>query len=143
MGKPSPYLRKDTLVCTACGVTRAVTRACACRACLSDTAETHRAVAQCIVYVCCTGCGAVLWVKRLSCVLCDCLWMGRCGGPRGSTAASQPQGVDPPQSPHHPLGPTSWAPMQRESRTVRPISLAFRGSRGEGCQPPHARLLPY
>ena len=28
----------------------------------------------------------MLWVKRFSCVLCVCLWMGRCGGPRGSTA---------------------------------------------------------
>ena len=50
--------------------------------------NTLRAVAQCIVYVCCTGCGAVLWVKRFSCFLCVCSWMGRCGGPRGSTAAS-------------------------------------------------------
>ena len=30
-----------------------------------------------------------------------------------------------PQPPHQPLGPTSWAPVQRESRTIRPISLAF------------------
>ena len=60
--------------------------------------ETHRAVAQCIVYVCCTGCGAVLWVKRFSCVLCVCLWTGRCGGPRGRNlrkfARSSAENVD-------------------------------------------------
>ena len=33
----------------------------------------------------------------------------------------------PAQRPHQTHLPTSWAPMQRESRTVRPISLAFLG----------------
>ena len=43
--------------------------------------ESRRAVAHVPgVRMYCTGCGAVLWVKRFSCVLCVCLWMGRCGG---------------------------------------------------------------
>ena len=33
----------------------------------------------------------------------------------------------PAQRPHQIHLPTSWAPVQRESRTVRPISLAFLG----------------
>ena len=33
----------------------------------------------------------------------------------------------PAQRPHQKHLPTSWAPVQRESRTVRPISLAFLG----------------
>ena len=37
--------------------------------------ESHRAVAQYIVYVCCTGCGAVLESTPSSCVLwLFCVW---------------------------------------------------------------------
>ena len=68
--------------------------------------ETHRAVAQCIVYVCRTGRGAVLWVKRFFCVLCVCLWMGRCGGPRGTVSGAVP--------------PEAWPPSMLNIRSARP-----------------------
>ena len=72
------------------------------------------------VYVCTAqGCGAVREGKRLfECpVVLSCGW-GAAEVTHGKSTASQPKGVDPPQPPHQPLGPTSWAPVQRESRTV-------------------------
>ena len=77
--------------------------------------ETHRAVALCIVYVRCTGCGAVLWVKRFSCVQCVCLWMGRC---RGSHA----EGQSPPN-------PKRWTLRRRRtSHLDRPPGRPCRES---------------
>ena len=40
--------------------------------------------------------------------------------------------MDLTQSPHQPPGPTSWAPVQRESRTVRPISRVPRSATDSG-----------
>ena len=85
-------LRKDALVCTACGVTRAsLVRARAARA-LSEAAESRRAVAHVPgVRMYCTGCGAVRGASVSSCVL---LWLfcgwGTAEVSRGRTAASHP-----------------------------------------------------
>ena len=91
----------------------------------------------------------------------QCLWfwcLGRCEVSRSEgQTPPDPEGWTCSQSPHQPHGPTSWAPAQKESRTVRPISLAFLGvQQTVGCQstratpwiarragsfqPPHARL---
>ena len=85
-------MRKDALLCTACGVTRAsLVRARAARA-LSEAAESRRAVAHVpSVRVYCTGCGAVRGASVSSCVL---LWLfcgwGAAEVSRGRSAASQP-----------------------------------------------------
>ena len=55
------------------------------------------------------------------------LWLGRCEGSTQKHCCLLTLRSGSPQSPHQPLGPTSRAPVQRESRTVRPISLAFLG----------------
>ena len=81
---------------------------------------------MCQVYVC-TAQDVVLCVGqaslRVSC--CVVLWLGRSHAegrqppnPKGWTSRSRCTSHS---------GPTSWAPVQRESRTVRPISLAFLG----------------
>ena len=116
-------------MCTACGVTRAsLVRARAARA-LSEAAESRRAVALVPgVRMYCTGCGAVRGASVSSCVL---LWLF-CGW---ALRRSHAEGRQPPipkgwtsrsRRTSQP-GPTSRAPVQRESRTVRPISLAFLG----------------
>ena len=89
----------------------------------------------------CTGCGAVACTVITSRVQCPWFWcLGRC-------EVSRSEGQTPPE----PLGvdlcsgrtrihlPTSWAPVQRESRTVRPISLAFLGGATDSGSSIHPR----
>ena len=87
-------------------------------------------------YVHCSGCGAVRAQSSLpvSSVHGFGVW---------GAARSHDQKVKrlptlrggPAQQPHQIHLPTSWAPVQRESRTVRPISLAFLGvQQTVGCQ---------
>ena len=99
--------------------------------------ESRRAVAHVPgVRVYCTGCGAVRGASVSSCVLL-CVFCGW-GAAEGLTQKHRcllTLRGGSPQSPHQPLCPTSWAPVQKESRTVRPISFAFRGvQQTVGCQ---------
>ena len=74
----------------------------------------------------CKGYGAVRGASVSSCVLLCCFVAGALR--RSHTEGRQPpnpKGWTSRSRRHQPLGPTSWAPVQRESRTVRPISLAF------------------
>ena len=79
-------------------------------------------------YVHCSGCGAVRAQSSLP--VSNVYGFGVWGAAR-----SHDQKVKrlptlrggPAQRPHQIHLPTSWAPVQRESRTVRPISLAFLG----------------
>ena len=82
----------------------------------------------CTVYVC-TAQDVVLCVSQatLLCPLVCVLWLGRCEGSTKKHCCLLTLRGGSPQSPHQPPGPTSWAPVQRESWTVRPISLAFLG----------------
>ena len=105
------------------------------------------------VFTCvCTGCGAVR--DQPSRLVSFFLCLGRC-------RRYHAEGQQPPnpkewtsRSRRTRLLPTSWAPVQRESRTVRPISLAFLGVQQtvgrqstratpvdrpavSPCQPPH------
>ena len=99
---------------------------------LSEAAELQRAVA--LVRVRVLHRDVVLCVSQASLPVSSVCFVS------GALRGSHTEGQQPPnpkgQSLHQPLGPTSWAPVQRESRTVRPISLALRGSRRVGCQPP-------
>ena len=93
---------------------------------------------MCQVYVC-TAQDVVLCCGSSVSLLCPVvfvLWLGRCGGlTRKHSCLPTLRGGSSRRTPHHPLGPTSWAPVQRESRTVRPISLAFLGvQQTVGCQ---------
>ena len=63
-------------------------------------------------------------VKPLFVCLALVLWPGRCGGHTRKVSSLPALGVDHPQPPH---GPTSRAPVQKESRTVSLISFAFLG----------------
>ena len=93
------------------------------------------------VYVFCTGMWCCAWGKRLFvCPACGCFCgRGAARVTRGRSAASKPQGVDHSPAPHHPLEPTSWAPVQKESRTVRPIPFAFCGVRRRWVVSPRTR----
>ena len=103
--------------------------------------ETLRAVAQACY-------GVTVWLHRMWCSQCvsnRLLWrlflcMGRCGG-------SHKEGQKPPspkgwtlRSRRTVLLPTSWAHMQKESRTLSPTSFAFRGSRGVGSVSSRTRV---
>ena len=80
------------------------------------------------VYVCTAqGCGAVREGKRLFVYPVCCFVAGALRGLTRKDGSLPSLRVNLTQSPHRPTGPTSWAPVQRESRTVRPISLAFLG----------------
>ena len=65
------------------------------------------------------------WSTVSSCVPFWCLGRCRRYHEEGQKPPS-PKGVNP-RSRRTRLQPTSWAHVQRESRTVRPISLAFLG----------------
>ena len=99
-------MRKDALVCTACGVTRtSLVRARAARA-LSEAAESRRAVAHVPgVRMYCTGYGAVRGASVSSCVLLCCFVAGALQevSRRKVKSLPNPKGVNPTQSPHHPL----------------------------------------
>ena len=116
--------------------------ACTCRACFSVSIETLRAVAR--------ACwGVTVWLHRMWCSQCvsnRLLWRlfflctGRCGG-------SHKEGQKPPspkgwtrRSRRTVLLPTTWAHMQKESRTLSPTSFAFRGSRGVRSVSPRTRV---
>ena len=79
---------------------------------------------MCQVYVC-TAQEVVLCVGQASLPVSCCVCFVA-----GALRRSHAEGRQPPnpkgwiltQSPHQALGPTSWALVQRESRTVRPIS---------------------
>ena len=111
-------LRKDALVCTACGVTRAsLVRARAARA-LSEAAESRRAVAHVPgVRVYCTGCGAVRGASVSSCVLLCCFVAG-------ALRRSHTEGQQPP----NPKGWTSRS--RRTSHLDRPPGRPCRESPG-------------
>ena len=127
-GRGGGGLEKRRSCVQPCGATRAsLVRARAARA-LSEAAESRRAVAHVPSVRVLHRIWCCAWGKRLFVcpVVLFCGW-GAAEVSHGRSAASQPEGVDLTQSPHQPLGPTSWAPVQRESRTIRPISLAFLG----------------
>ena len=102
--------------------------------------ESRRAVAQVcrVVHV---------WLHRdmVHCVInrlvsCLFLCLGRCERyhEEGQKPPS-PKGVNP-RSRRTRLLPTSWAHVQKRSRTVRPILFAFRGSRRLWCVNPRTRV---
>ena len=105
---------------------------------LSDTAETHRAVALVHgVRVYCTGCGAVRESSHIYCVLL-CVFCGW-GAAEGLT-----QKVS--RLPTLRGGPSAVATGRpcRESPGLFVLSLSHYVDRAAvGCQPPQARLLPY
>ena len=139
-------MRKDALVCTACGVTRAsLVRARAARA-LSEAAESRRAVAHVPgVRVYCTGCGAVRGASVSSCVLLwlFCGWGAAEGLTQKVSLPPNPKGWIPRSLPHHPLGPTSWAPVQRGVPDCSSFlsSRSLESQQTVGCRS-HARATP-
>ena len=71
------------------------------------------------------------------------LWLGRCEESTQKHCCLRTLRGGSPQSPHQPLGPPSRAPVQRESRTVRPISLAFLGVQQTVGRQSHPRDFPW
>ena len=114
--------------------------ACTCRACLSVSFETLRAVARACY-------GVTVWLHRMWCSQCvsnRLLWRlflctGHCGGSHKGQKPPSPKGVKP-RSRRTVLLPTSWAHVQKESRTLSPTSFAFRGSRRVGSVSPRKRV---
>ena len=114
------------------------------------------------MYECITTCGCanVLRCSRVSaqdvvqCVInrllscpCDVVFVSgalRWVAAKKVTTPPSPKGQHPASRHTRHSLPTSWAPMQKRSRTVRPILFAFLGSRRQWlCQAMHARLLPF
>ena len=134
-------LRKGGLKCTASDVSR-VSLCVRVPRMLSDTAETHRADALVHgVRVYCTRYGAVRESSHIFCVpLCVFCGWGAARDPRKKHCCLRTLRGGSPQPPHQSLGPTSWVPVQRESRTIRPISLAFLEAHRQWVVNPPAQL---